>query len=253
MPIVAACQFDVTDLEPSTNAERIVNRIESLPGDVELAVFPEYALTGFVADPRVHACARAINSPAVEKIGVAAQDADVAVTFGLLERDDDALYNALIYVDSTGEITTYRKRHRWASEADFVEPGTERVVVETPLGTTGLVTCYDLNFVAESAAFADPPVDALLVAGAWPAAHASNWDLLVRARALDGVRWVVAAGRTGRRDLPGADPVTYAGRSAIVEPNGRLVGRLDRDERDLVRTLDPARLDEHRRFIGSVD
>jgi predicted amidohydrolase len=75
-------------------------------------------------------------------------------------------------------------------------PGGDRVVVETPVGRAGLVTCYDLNFVAESAAFADEHVDALLATGAWPAAHGDNWRLLVRARALDGVRWVVAAGRT---------------------------------------------------------
>jgi len=36
--------------------------------------------------------------------------------------------------------------------------------------------------------------------GAWPGAYSENWTLLVRARALDGVRWTVGAGRTGRRD-----------------------------------------------------
>lgn len=245
--------MDVDDLDPSANADAVVHQVDDLPTDVDLAVFPEYALTGFLADARVYASALESTGPILDRIADAAESTQTDVVVGYLETDDDNHYNALAYLGQGGERSIYRKRHLWGEEAAFVTPGTDRVVVDTPIGSAGLVTCYDLNFVAESAAFTDPPVDALLVAGAWPAAHAANWDLLLRARALDGVRWVVGTGRTGERTLPGSEPATYAGRSAIVRPDGSLAGRLNRTARPLVRNLDPAVLAEQRRLIGSID
>lgn len=243
----------VEDLDVETNVDTVVDRLESLPANVELAVFPEYALTGYVDDPRVRAYAQTPDSTVLTTIVEAAVETSTNVLVGYLEGRDASLYNALTYIDTNGATTTYRKRHLWGDEADLVSPGTERVTVDTPIGTAGLVTCYDLNFVSESAAFADPPVDALLVSGAWPAPYAANWDLLLRARALDGVRWVIGAGRTGAKDLPGTDRTEYAGRSAIIRPDGSVLGRLDRRPRDLVHDVDPDELDAHRRFIGSVD
>lgn len=128
-------------------------------------------------------------------------------------------------------------------------PGARRTAVETPVGRAGLLTCYDLNFVAESAAFARENVDALFVVGAWPKAHAENWQLLLRTRALDGVRWVVGADRTGRRDVEGAPSVEYAGRSCVVSPDGSVAAELGRESDVCVRTLDPATLAEHRSTV----
>lgn len=253
MPTVAACQFDVDDLDPESNVIAITERIANLPDTVELAVFPEYAVTGYVPDERARASAIDQSDTQLETIAAQARAYDLDVVIGFLEESGDTLHNSLAYLEAGGTRTIYRKRHLWATEAEFLTPGDSRAIVETPLGTTGLVTCYDLNFVAESAAFTDPPVDALLVAGAWPAAHAANWDLLLRARALDGVRWVVGAGRTGVRDVPGTERTPYAGRSAIVRPDGSLMGRLNRENRDLIRAIDRTELARHRAFIGSIE
>lgn len=243
----------VDDLDTSGNADTVLQQLDELSPDVSIAVFPEYALTGFVADARVHATALESDGPVLDRITAAAENTQTDVVVGYLEKDDGNLYNALAYVSRDGDRTVYRKRHLWGGEAEFVAKGSDRVVVDTPIGSAGLVTCYDLNFVAESAAFTNPPVDALLVAGAWPAAHAANWDLLLRARALDGVRWVIGAGRTGERTLPGVERASYAGRSAIIRPDGTIAGRLNRTPGPLVRTIDPTVQAQQRRFIGSID
>ncbi|PSQ01856.1 carbon-nitrogen hydrolase family protein [Halobacteriales archaeon QS_5_70_17] len=252
MTRVAAVQSAVTDLDVPANLARLRRRLGALPDDVALAVLPEHYLTGFAPDRRLREVALDREGPELAAVRSLAADHSIHVLVGFVERGGGDLYNAAAYVTPRA-TTVYRKRHLWGGERGLLTPGGDRVVVETPVGRAGLVTCYDLNFVAESAAFADEQVDALLATGAWPAAHGDNWRLLVRARALDGVRWVVAAGRTGRRASPGGRQVTYNGRSAVARPDGGLAAELDRAERDLIVDLDSATLERARRTVGSVD
>jgi predicted amidohydrolase len=67
------------------------------------------------------------------------------------------------------------------------------------------------------------------------------------------VRWLVGAGRTGSGSIPGSDQTKYAGQSLVVRPDGVVAAALNRDERDLVWTLDDDLLDEQRAFVGSVE
>lgn len=247
-PTVAACQLAIADLDVEANLATIRDRIAGLPPEVDVAVFPECALTGFVPDERIHEHAIARDDETIERLRALAAEADCALVVGFVERDGGAYYNASAYVGPDA-VTIYRKRHLWGAERSLLTPGTRRTVVETPVGRAGLLTCYDLNFVEESAAFARRNVDALFVAGAWPAAHAENWRLLLRARALDGVRWVVGAGRTGRRDVEGAPAAEYAGRSCIVSPSGSVAVELGSGPGDCVRALDPATLADHRSTV----
>jgi (R)-amidase len=260
-PTVAVPQIPVDDLDVDANSDRIRRRAADLPAAVDLVVFPEYALTGFAADERLREAALPRDA-ARGRLESVAEAAGAAAVAGYAERDGDAVYNATAYVpppggspgDGVGAFSVYRKRHLWDEEAEWIEPGGDRVVVETPAGPTGLLTCYDLNFVAESAWFAERAVDALVVVGAWPAAHVANWRLLVRARALDGVRWTVGAGRTGtaggeRR----ADEATYAGNSLVVRPDGRVAAELGRDPATLSATLDRDTLAAQRELVGAVD
>ncbi|WP_276301100.1 carbon-nitrogen hydrolase family protein [Halorussus lipolyticus] len=251
IPTVSACQMAVADLDVAANLETVEERVAGLPTDVDVALFPEYALTGFAGDERIRETALARDGEVLTRLRNLAVEEDTALLVGFAEAGNSNYYNAAAYLHPDGDSTVYRKRHLWANEREVLEPGRERVTVETPVGTTALLTCYDLNFVGESAAFATPEVDALFVVGAWPAVHSQNWKLLVRARALDGVRWVVGAGRTGRSTV--GDPTEYAGRSRVVRPDGSVQAGLNRSERDLIADLDPAVLAECREFIPVLD
>ena len=284
-PTVAAIQTAVDNLRVERNVDRLRDRIVNLPDRVDIAVCPEYALTGFADDDRLRNVALG-RSAAVDRLSEIAATGEVDVVAGYVERDGDEqsaetgprtgnrvggeLYNATAYVptpDVSGrEAAVYRKRHLWGAERERLTPGSERVVVETPAGPAGVLTCYDLNFVAESAWYTERAVDALFVPGAWPAAHAANWRLLLRARALDGVRWVVGAGRVGRlggdeaagdaggrEDGSGdADGVEYAGCSLVARPDGRIGAALGHEKRDLIVTLDRSVLERQRELVGSV-
>ena len=267
-PTVAVPQVPVDDLRVDANVERFRRRAADLSSEVDLAVLPEYALTGFAADDRLREAALPRDA-ARTRLESLAEAADAAVIAGYAERDGGNVYNAAAYVPppdrsagddavsdavaDRGGHAVYRKRHLWDEETEWVDPGTDRVVVETPAGSTGLLTCYDLNFVAESAWFAERAVDALAVVGAWPADHAANWRLLCRARALDGVRWVVAAGRTGTAGGERASgEATYAGNSLVARPDGAVAAELGRGTATLTGTLDRATLSAQRDLVGAV-
>lgn len=257
-PTVAAVQMAVDDLAVERNVERVRGRVVGLPDRVDVAVLPEYALTGFADDDRIREAALT-RSAAADRLARIAAAGDVAVVAGYVERAADGrIYNATGYVPPEADggrepMTVYRKRHLWGAEAERLSAGDDRVVVETPAGTAGMVTCYDLNFVAESAWFTDRAVDVLFAPGAWPAAHGANWRLLLRARALDGVRWIVGAGRTGTGGGRADDEEpTYAGNSLVARPDGRVARELGHGERDVVATLDRDVLAEQRALVGSV-
>lgn len=252
MTTIATCQMGVADLDSQANFDRVSERLEGLPDRVEVALFPEMALTGFVADERISRGALD-RETALGRIRELATAHDTTILVGYVESAGDRCYNATAYVPPSGEATVYRKRHLWGGEQAVLTPGEDLVTVETLLGTAGLVTCYDLNFVHDSAAFTDRRVDALFVVGAWPAAYGASWRLLVRARALDGARWAIACGRTGRRDVPDARTVEYAGRSLVAHPDGSLRAALATHERDLVTDLDPETLAQHREAVGIFD
>ncbi|WP_435183161.1 carbon-nitrogen hydrolase family protein [Halobellus sp. EA9] len=252
-PTVAACQLDVSDLAVGANLGAVERRVRDLPDRVDVAVFPEYALTGFVADDRIRDVAVDRDGEPVDRIEALARESTTDLLVGFVERDGDALYNAAAYVAADGSKTVYRKRHLWGREREVLEPGDDLVTVDSPVGEAGVLTCYDLNFVEDSAALARPEVEALFVLGAWPAAHSENWTLLLRARALDGVRWAIGAGRTGRRKLAAAREVAYAGRSLVARPDGGLRASLDRRAEDLVVDLDPEALARQRDLVGIYD
>ncbi|MFB6171819.1 MAG: carbon-nitrogen hydrolase family protein [Haloarculaceae archaeon] len=253
MTTVAACQLPVADLDVETNLDRVRERVAALDDEIAVAVFPEQTLTGFVGDDRIHEAAVRTDGPVVAALRDLAAGADVALLVGYVEDAGDAYYNAAAYVQPDGDVAVYRKRHLWADEVDVLTPGEDLVTVETPAGEAGLMTCYDLNFVADSAALTRERVNALFVVGAWPAAYSENWTLLVRSRALDGVRWVVGAGRTGRREVADARTVEYAGRSLVARPDGSVGHQLDRSVDDLVVDLDRGVLAAQRDLVGVYD
>ncbi|MCU4924594.1 carbon-nitrogen hydrolase family protein [Halobacteria archaeon AArc-dxtr1] len=252
-PTVAVCQLELTDLATEANLTRVRKCVDSLEDDVDLAVFPEYTLTGFVADEPLETTALARESAPINSLRSIADHRNLALVVGFVEAAGDEFYNATAYIGPDGELTVYRKRHLWGTERSVLTPGSDLVTVETPIGTAGLLTCYDLNFVADSASLACEDVTALVVVGAWPAAYSENWRLLLRARALDGVRWAIGANRTGTSETGDSRSKRYGGRSLIARPDGGIHHALDRQERTFITDLDPTILTAQRELTGVFD
>lgn len=105
-------------------------------------------------------------------------------------------------------------------ESATTTAGGEPVVAETPFGRLGLAVCYDLRFPELFRAMGERGAEMVALPAAFtrPTGEA-HWYLLVRARAVENLCYMLASAQHGSH--PGARE-SY-GHSMLVEPWGQVV------------------------------
>ncbi|MGD8710408.1 MAG: carbon-nitrogen hydrolase family protein [Ectothiorhodospiraceae bacterium] len=135
-------------------------------------------------------------------------------------------------------------------ESNTLEPGEEPVVVDTDFGRLGLAICYDLRFPELFRELSQRDVDVIAVPSAFTAATgAAHWDVLVRARAVENLCYVVAADQGGKH--PGGR--STHGESVVVDPWGRIAARAESGPGIAVAALDKTGMADIRRRFPALD
>jgi len=157
---VAAVQMNPKLMRKDKNLEKILLRIQEV-AEVggQLITFPECALTGYYFHSLEESlpCAETIPGPSTDEVADLCRKFGVHVVFGLLELENDKLYNAAALVGPDGIVGTYRKTHIPMAGVDsFVTPGDKPFeVFRTPVGNIGILICHDFTF-PESARVLEP-------------------------------------------------------------------------------------------------
>ena len=134
----------------------------------------------------------------------------------------------LFDVDVPGSKEQYR-------ESATIDAGDTPLVIDSPFGKLGVTVCYDLRFPELYRQLVDAGVEILAVPAAFTAkTGAAHWELLLRARAVENLAYVVAAGQAGVHQN-GRE--TY-GNSMIVDPWGTVVARLGTEPGVVVGQID---------------
>jgi nitrilase len=129
-------------------------------------------------------------------------------------------------------------------ESATIEPGTGPVVVDTPLGRLGLAICYDLRFPELFRALSLQGMDLLALPAAFTAVTGrAHWEPLLRARAIENLCYVIAAGQSGYH----ANGRETYGDSMVVDPWGVIVERLSQGSGVVLSRLERNRLENIRR------
>ncbi|ADE13731.1 Nitrilase/cyanide hydratase and apolipoprotein N-acyltransferase [Nitrosococcus halophilus Nc 4] len=135
-------------------------------------------------------------------------------------------------------------------ESLTIEPGREVVVADTPFGKIGLAVCYDLRFPELFRCLVEQGMEILALPSAFTALTGrAHWEPLVRARAIENLCYVVAAGQGGFH----ASGRTTHGDSMIVDPWGVVLARLPRGSGVITAELDPERLRSTRRNFPTIE
>ena len=223
-------------LDPAANRAAL-DRITPDAG-VDLVVLPEAFARDFGEPGEPLApYAEPLDGPFVRALQDASRRSGATVVGGMFETsaDPDRPYNTLV-VAQGDELATYRKIHLYDSfgqrESDIVTPGPlEPTVVEVAGARVGLMTCYDLRFPELARMLSATGTDVLVVPAAWVAGagKAEQWRTLLRARAIENLCWVVAAGQPAPR---------YTGYSAVISPTGDVVVEAGEGAERISATLD---------------
>jgi len=135
------------------------------------------------------------------------------------------------------------------AESQTIEPGAGTAVVDTPFGRLGLAVCYDLRFPELFRLMLEQGMEILAVPSAFTAVTGmAHWELLVRARAVENLCYVIAAAQGGYH----ASGRETHGDSMIVDPWGVVLDRLPRGSGVVSAEIEPARLKSIRRNFPAI-
>ena len=189
---------------PDTRIERVLGMLGDALPQAEIAVLPELWISGAFDLPLAREVAAPLDFPVLQSVQAMAAKARTWVHAGsFAERlPDGRTFNTAMLIGPDGEIVaTYRKRHLFGfatGERTLMSSGEALVVADTPLGATGLATCYDLRFPELYRRLAADGATALAVPANFtvPTGEA-HWQVLLRARAIEDQCFVLAAGQCG--------------------------------------------------------
>lgn len=112
------------------------------------------------------------------------------------------------------------------SESNTIEPGDHIVVIDTPFGKLGLSICYDLRFPELFRQMHQQGVEIVVLPSAFTyTTGAAHWEILIRARAIENLIYIVAPNQTGTHP----NKRKTFGHSMIVNPWGEIKALLPQE------------------------
>ena len=177
-----------------------------------------------------------------------------------LESDGDRIFNTGVVFDPSGQrIAHYRKIHLFDveipggkiyRESDVISPGSDAAAFSIGPFTFGMTTCYDLRFPELFRKLVLNGVNVILLPAAFTLQTGrDHWQVLLRARAIENLCWVVGVGQWG----PAPPNHLCYGRSMVVNPWGLVVSQAVDGISSLVTEIDIEAVNETRIAFPALD
>lgn len=246
---VAVSQISSTT-DPRSNLELVRDAVRRAEG-ARVVLLPEATMCRFGVP--LGAVAEPLDGPWASAVHEIAASHDVVVVAGMFTPSGDRVTNTML-VTGPDLHMGYAKIHLFDAfgfqESRTVAPGSDVVTFEVDGVALGVATCYDVRFPALFTALADKGASAVLVGASWGAGPGKKeqWELLVRARALDCTSFVVACGQAYPGDLGSSAP-TGIGYSTVADPFGNIVVQLSDQPSSSIVDLDLAAVEQARSVL----
>jgi len=240
MPIAAVIQMtSAPEVEANLAAARGLLERARAQGAV-LAALPEnFAILGRREADKIAVAEVPGEGPIQAFLGSCARELGLWILAGTVplrvpEGGSERVAAASLLFDERGRcITRYDKIHLFDveiperderyQESATVVPGSELVVVPTPIGRLGLAVCYDVRFPELFRALQVQGAEVFSLPSAFTASTGrAHWNLLVRARAVENLCYLLAPAQSG---LHRNGRETW-GESMIVDPWGQVLTRI---------------------------
>ena len=263
------------------NLAMFEEKIWQIGQKTDLIVLPEMFTTGFTMNTA--RLAEPMNSKSFKWMKQQAAQTKAVIVGSIIIKEGQRCFNRLVWMNPDGSYSTYDKRHlfRMADEHNYFEAGKEKIICEIKGWRICPLICYDLRFPVWSrnnllvrplrdrlrvGKWSDeylkvtskstkmqnqnPTYDCLIYIANWPEPRQTAWDLLLRARAVENLCYVIGVNRV-KQDGNG---INYAGGSAVIDHKGeRLFYKLKSEIAKTI-TLDKKELISYReKFPAHLD
>lgn len=231
---IGIVQFSPAWENPDESINILNKLFEKGKYECDALIFPEMTLTGFTM--RSVQFAEDIDGISTSYFIKLAKEMRTHIFAGIIEKDEDKIYNSLVHFDNKGIITArYRKIHpfSYAGEDKNYVPGNELVITKIGAYKIGLSVCYDLRFPELYRLYGKAGVDVIINIANWPAPRIDHWKTLLKARAIENQCFVIGVNRTGSDGKN-----EYNGSSAVFAPLGEQHAFIENSEGVFVTEID---------------
>jgi len=250
--------------DPAANLQLVRDYTDrAADAGAKLVVFPEATMCRFgvplapIAEP--------VDGSWADGVRRIAADAGITVIAGMFTPASDGRVTNTLIAAGPGAPNEpdahYDKIHLYDAfgftESRTVAPGHEPRVITVDGIRVGLSICYDIRFPALYTELARRGAQLIAVCASWGSGPGKleQWTLLARARALDSMTFVAAAGQAdpgGTLTGPGSGSgaPTGVGGSLVVSPLGAVVASAGAQPQLVVADIDVAKVTEARDSIA---
>ena len=263
---VAAVQM-VSTMDVGANLQDAGNLIEqSAAAGARLVVLPEnWHLMGLSERDKLSCREEYGRGPLQEFLAAQARSFGIWLmggTIPLAAEGTERVYNSCLLFDPAGHCAArYDKIHLFDvsvddnnnekyRESDTIVPGRDITVAKTPLGNIGMSICYDIRFPELYRKMLDSGISIIIVAAAFTdTTGKQHWKTLLRARAVENLCYLIAAGQGGRHN----EKRETWGHSMIIGPWGDILASMEKGPGFICADLDLRHLSVLRKTFPALE
>ncbi len=218
---VAVFQLDSVWENAPANRAKIDHFLSNLPEKTDVVFLPEMFSTGFSMN--VSELAETMDGETIQWMKKRCREHQLALCGSLIIREDEKYFNRLVFVEPSGKIQIYNKRHLFTmgNEESHFEPGSERLIVNYKGWRICPLICYDIRFPVWSRNRNE--YDILIYSVNWPQSRTGVWNTLLKARAIENQSYVVGANRVG----VDGNSIAYSGNSQLIDAKGNVIASVE--------------------------
>ncbi len=245
--IVSLIQAPLVWENPSENRLYFEQKIKAISQHTDLIVLPEMFTSGFTMNPKQ--VAETMQGVTISWLIEIAKAKKAAITGSLVIHEEEQFFNRMVFVFPSGKVDYYDKRDLFtlAGEEKVYQPGKEKKIIDYNNWKICLQVCYDLRFPVFVRNAED--YDLLIYIANWPKVRTNAWDILLKARSVENLTYVIGVNRIG---LDGNEH-EYVGHSQVIDELGNYLLEPQRNENVFHVELDKEKMLETRKKLNFLN
>ena len=244
---IALFQHSLIWEDPKSNRAFIEACFNQEKNPFDVFILPEMFTSGFTMNP--FSIAETMNGETISWMKTLAAQKECALCGSLVILENKKNYNRFVFVHPSGKVDFYNKRHLFslAGEDLTYTKGGSKTIINYKDWKICPQICYDLRFPAFSRNHEE--FDVLLYVANWPTIRINAWNILLKARAVENLCYVVAVNRTGTDD----NLHHYNGQSQVIDELGNTILNLNENEGIFIIELNQEKMLETRKKLNFLN